>query len=335
VYYGVADPREAWRLVFLMMVAAAGVAAYGVLQHYTGIDLNHAVRGKASQVDPFWFGQNEGFRTEGLFPSGITYAHNMLFPLTLLTTWLVALPRGWRERLGAFAGWLVMVLALIFSLTRGVWIAYFIVVVALGIIKGGRALLTVSLGLILLGGFLFLFNPGVRERATHAFDLKTNLPRSLIWQANIDMAMDRPLLGWGYGNYKRFREPYYQRYPEVDTDAHAHNNLLQMWVDGGVVSFAAFLFLFWSILKRGWVAYRRLPPEADFLRIIVLGGTLSIVGFFIAGFTQYNFGDAEVVIVMWSITGLLMRIYTWTQEGTNEESSPLSLRTGYPISTRN
>ena len=125
------------------------------------------------------------------------------------------------------------------------------------------------------------------------------------------MIKERPLLGWGYGNYKRFRDVYYQRYPEVDTTAHAHNNLLQMWVDGGVIGLGAFLFLFWSILKLGWLAYQRLPAEDEPLRSLTLGGFLSIIGFLVGGLTQYNFGDAEVVLVMWAIVGVLIRVYTW------------------------
>jgi hypothetical protein len=39
--------------------------------------------------------------------------------------------------------------------------------------------------------------------------------------------------------------------------------------------------------------------------------TTCTVSFLLGGLTQYNFGDAEVVIVMWAMAGVLMRIYTW------------------------
>jgi O-antigen ligase len=126
------------------------------------------------------------------------------------------------------------------------------------------------------------------------------------------MIKDRPLLGWGYGNYKKFRDPYYQRYPQVDTTAHAHNNFLQMWVEGGVFGLSAFLLLFWTILANGWRAYRLSAKEP--FKNLALGGVLSIVGFLLGGLTQYNFGDAEVVIVMWVVAGLIMRMQEWTAE---------------------
>lgn len=314
VYHLLAEPCEAWRLLRLTVAVAIAVAAYGIVQHYTGFDLGHWITGKTPSVTPFWFGRAEGFRAEGLFPTGITYAHNMIFPLTILTVWLLAPHVKESERLQLLLGWSVMVLALVFTLTRGVWIAYLLVLLLLGAIKGGKTALAVGAVVILFGLALTAASPGVWERARYAFDPQTNFARSQIWRANIDMIKDRPLLGWGYGNYKRFRDSYYQRYPEVDTTAHAHNNFLQMWVDGGVIGLAAFFCLFWSILRRGWHAYQRLPAEAEPLRTLALGGTLSIVAFLIGGFTQYNFGDAEVVLVMWAMTGMLMRVYTWAEQ---------------------
>jgi O-antigen ligase len=315
VYELIDDPHEAWRVTQLTVAAAIGVAAFGVVQHYTGFDLGHWATGKSPSVTPFWFGRAEGFRTEGLFPTGITYAHNMLFPLTLLTTRLLASHGERREQLGLLLGWAVMVLALLFTLTRGVWIAYLIVLLVLAAIKGGRVALAVGGAVALIGLTLMFTNDGVWERARYSFDLRANLARSQIWQANLDMIKDRPLLGWGYGNYKRFRDAYYQRYPDVDTTAHAHNNFLQMAVDAGLVGLAAFVFLFWSILRMGWRAYQRLPSETEPLRILALAGTLSIGGFLLGGLTQYNFGDAEVAMVMWAMVGVLMRVATWAGKG--------------------
>ena len=311
-YHLVKEPWEAWRLVSLMVMVATGVAAYGIVQHFSGIDLAKQLMGKEPHVTPVWFDQQYGFRTEGLFPTGMTYAHNLSFPLTFLTARLFAPELHWPRRLALLGGWGLMVFALLFSLTRGVWLAYVVVLVLLGVARGRRALLAVGACAGLLG--LFLCGAGfggVRERALQVVDLKDNLGRSQIWQANLDMIKARPLLGWGYGNYKKFRDPYYQRYPEADTTAHAHNNFLQIWVDSGLLGLAAFLSLFWVILRVGWQAYRLVPVAAEPLYSLALGSTLSIVGFLLGGLTQYNFGDAEVVIVLWATAGVVLRMREW------------------------
>jgi putative inorganic carbon (HCO3(-)) transporter len=123
------------------------------------------------------------------------------------------------------------------------------------------------------------------------------------------MVKDRPLFGWGYGNYRKFRDPYYQRYPEADHSGHAHNSFLQIAVDSGLVGLTAFLAFFVVLLRTGWQAYRLLPPTAEPLRSFALGAWLSIIGFLIGGMTQHNFGDAEVVIVMWTVAGLIAKMY--------------------------
>jgi len=305
-YRLVEGPREAWRLVLLAVGVAAVVSAYGVVQHFTGIDWARELLGKEPRLDPFWFGADEGFRTKGLHPSGITYAHNLLFPLAFASALMLEPALGARARLGLLAAWIPMVFALLFSLTRGVWVAYLAVLVLLAILKGLRATLSMAACALVLGAFLMSAGPGVQERGMSIFSLSDNLGRGQIWRANVAMIRERPLRGWGFGNFKRFRDPYYQSYPGADTMAHAHNNFLQVWVDGGLGALAAFLYLFAVILKKGVLAYRRsIDPRS---RALALGGVLAVFGFLVGGLTQYNFGDAEVVVVLWAVAGVLLRV---------------------------
>jgi len=304
-------PRDVERCVKLLVISASVVAAYGIVQHYAGIDLNKQLRGKPPSLDPFWFGRDEGWRTKGFHPSGITFAHSLLLPLAFATAWLSCAGLGLRQRLLLVLGWGLMVFALLFSLTRGVWLAYLVVLLLLGVIRGGKTLAGVTVGAVVLGILLFTAGVGVRERLRSSFDLVHNLPRSQIWQANIDMIKERPLFGWGYGNYRTFRDPFYERHPEANHTGHAHNTFLQVAVDNGLIGLAAFLYLFWSLLRLGWETYQRLSSEDEPLRSLILGAFLSIVGFLVGGVTQHNFGDAEVVVVMWAIAGVIARAWKW------------------------
>lgn len=310
----VEEPLGAEQLLKLFIICAAIVATYGIIQHFTGLDLSKQLVGKKSTLDPFWFGRQEGFRTKGFHPSGISYAHNLLFPLTLISAWLSVPGLSWRKWIMFGGGWGLMIFALLFSLTRGVWLAYVCVLLLLGLIRGGKVLIGVMGGAVLLGLFLLSAGPGVQERAWKALDIGENLGRSQIWLANIDMVKERPLLGWGYGNYRKFREPFYERYPQANHTGHAHNSFLQVWVDSGLLGLVAFLYFFWALVRMGWETYRLFPPEEEPLRSLALGAMLSIVGFLVGGLTQYNFGDAEVVIVMWAMAGLMVRMREWAEK---------------------
>ena len=310
-YIFVNERQFAQQLMTLVITVAAVLAAYGIVQHYTGIDWGRELLGKPADLDAFWLGRQEGFRTQGLFPSGITYAHNLLFPLSLVTAFLFAPSPRWQKKVLLWLAWGVMIFALLFSLTRGVWIAYACVLIACGLVRGRRALLGAVGGMVVCGLFLLSAGDGVRERAAEVFDLEaaSNVARSRIWQANLDMIQDQPLFGWGYGNYKQFRAPYYTRYPEADTDAHAHNMYLQIGAESGLVGLCAFLALIAVVLGKGWQIYTALPSEP--LKSCALGILLSVLGFLIGGLTQHNFGDAEVVIVLWAVLGVLMRMEEW------------------------
>ena len=324
VFVLVRDGQEVEKLLTITVCVAGAVAAYSIVQHFTGVDLAKTLVGKESNLDPFWFGRQEGYRVKGLHPSGITYAHNLLFPLCVVTAWGLAPRLSKMRRFSLVLGWVLMLFALFFSLTRGVWIAYGLLLLLCGLIRGRRALLG-ALGGALVCGLIFLSaGEGVRERGLSAFDFQANIGRSQIWLANLDMIKERPLTGWGFGNYKQFREPFYQRYPKADTNAHAHNNFLQTWVDAGLLGLATFLFLIGSILAVGWRAYARQATEPA--KSLALGSWLGMLGFLIGGLTQYNWGDAEVSIVWWALVGLMMRAFIFVEEGEkralSEEQAP-------------
>jgi len=299
----------------------------------TGLDVSRAIVGRSARVHAFWLG--EGYRAKGFHPSGITYAHNLLFPLTFATAWLTAAHAGVRGRVALLCAWTAMVVALVYSVTRGVWLAFAVVLLLTGVLRGGRTALAAGAGLVVLLLLLVGVDPGIRARTRSAFDLPANIGRTQIWRANLDMARERPLLGWGYGNYKIFRQPFYDRYPDADTTAHAHNDFLQMQVDGGVLSLSAFVALFAVVLFRGWRGRRALAADdrtgaSEPARSVALGALLAVVGFLVGGLTQYNFGDAEVVIYLWFTVAILLRLPTLpsgdASDGEARRSSPLDPR---------
>ena len=310
VFVLVRAQAEVRTLLAVSVGVASVVAAYGILQHFTGIDLAKTLVGKETNLWSLEFSGYGYYRVKALHPSAITYAHNLLFPLALVTAWGVAGREPAGQRLSLLLGWTLLVGALAFSLTRGVWLAYAGVFLLCGALGGRSARLGVALGGLVCGLIFFSAGDSVWERARTIFDFEAevNIARTQIWRANLDMIKERPLTGWGYGNYKQFRGPYYQRYAGTDHSGHAHNTFLQIWIATGLLGLAAFVFLLGSILHLGWraVVVQRDGP----LHGPSLGVWLGLVGFLLGGLTQYNWGDAEVALVWWANVGLLMRICT-------------------------
>ena len=133
-----------------------------------------------------------------------------------------------------------------------------------------------------------------------------NAARVAIYQANLDIIREHPLLGLGFGRYRTAAQPYYDARPAADRRSHAHSNYLQLAAEAGLLGLAAFMWVFMRALTVGWTAVRA-ASDADG-RIVTVGAWAAMVGFLVGGVTQYTFGDNEVALAMWFALALLMRL---------------------------
>jgi O-antigen ligase len=89
---------------------------------------------------------------------------------------------------------------------------------------------------------------------------------------------------------------------------HLHSNLLQIALERGLpalILWLAFLFVYartlWRLLRRGerlqWIE-----------RGVLLGALGGLAGFFTSGLVHYNWGDSEVVMVLYLMMGLSLAI---------------------------
>jgi putative inorganic carbon (HCO3(-)) transporter len=297
-YWWLRDREHARRVALVVVAAGAVAGAYGVLQHFTGVDWYRWAVGRATRVRPRIPGA-EGFAVVGFFRNYLTYAHAMVFPLT----WAGALAlRG--SILGMVAA-VLLTLAIVFSTARGVWIGAVGGGVLLGLLSGRRGLGLVAAGAV-VAAMAVAVSPGLRAQAAPVFTLGgVNAGRAAIYRANLEIIHDHPLLGLGFGRYKIAALPYYDRHPDADRRSHAHSNVLQIAAEAGLLGLAAFCLLFAVILRRGFDAVCAATDGGQWAT--AAGAWVGIATFFLAGLTQYSFGDAEVVIPMWLATAVLMR----------------------------
>ncbi len=298
VFWWLRDRDHARRLA-LWVVAAGGVAgAYGILQHFTGVDWYRGLLGLATRARPRIAGA-EGFAVVGFFRNYLTYAHAMIFPLAWAGAFAVT------GSIMAAVAAVLLAFAVIFSTARGVWLAGMAGGVLLAGLSGRR-------GVLLLGAAAAVavaaagWSAGLREQAAPIFTASgENTARIAIWRANLDIIHDHPLLGLGFGRYRGRAMPYYDRHPEADRRSHAHSNVLQVAAEAGLLGLAAFCLVFAVILRRGFAAIGTARAPAEWAT--AAGACAGIVTFLLAGLTQYSFGDAEVAIGMWLTTAVLMR----------------------------
>jgi len=85
---------------------------------------------------------------------------------------------------------------------------------------------------------------------------------------------------------------------------HMHSDYLQIALERGVPALIAWLIL---MATYGWTLWRargRVARENWVERGIVLGAVGGLLGFMISGVVHYNWGDSEVVMILYLIMGL-------------------------------
>ncbi|HZP41293.1 MAG TPA: O-antigen ligase family protein [Candidatus Binatia bacterium] len=303
IYWWLRDRAHAARFAAAIAGAGALVAAYGILQHFTGADWYRALLGRPTRVRPRE-AADAWYAVVGFFRSYLTFAHVMVFPLA----WAAAF--AMRGRRLALAAAVLVVVAIVFSTARGAWLATLAACGTLWLVDFGRpgsgAARRRIVGVLAVGAATVAAIPPLREQVRHMFDpAGANAGRMAIYRTNLEIVHDHPVFGLGFGRYAAAARPYYGRHPAADRRSHAHSNYLQLAAEVGLAGLAAFGLLYATALLRGWPAVAGAGDAATWGA--AAGAWAGVVGFLVGGLTQYNFGDNEVALAMWAALAVLMR----------------------------
>lgn len=288
----VAERRVGRRLAAVLMFSAAGSSAYGV-----AVFLLHKGEGTLD-------------RTPGPFSTAMTYGGLLMLLCSLFTALAVVRGLGKKLRLAACSLTLLAFSALFLSFTRSSWLGICASIVVVLVILGRRLLIPFAALLVLL--FLLLPAP-FRERVTSIWDLnyRTNVQRVEMIRGGWNIFKDHPFSGVGLMDlgdvYERYKPP-----GAVFVHGHMHNIFLQVAASMGILGLTAFCFLFYSFYR---LLVRNLeldlpPPE----RAWVAGSIGAVTGFLVNGLFEWNFGDAEVVTILYVIIGSNLAIHLHRQD---------------------
>ncbi|MDX1582984.1 MAG: O-antigen ligase family protein [Thermoanaerobaculia bacterium] len=269
-------------LAFKAIVFIGSFAASWALFQYVFLgwrDLDHRIRGPASHVMTF---------------SGII----MVISLMVLARIV------WKRERALVVPFALLVPALVLTYTRGAWIGWIAGAFWIALSRKPRFALAAVPVLILL---ILLAPLPLFGRLVSVFDptISSNLDRIRMAQAGIEMIRDRPLFGNGPGNMEEVY-PFYRTEdaPRFRTP-HLHSNPVQIWAERGVIAFIAYHLLLLVICVEAW--RNRSADKASSDAMIA-----TAIAVFMAGLTEYNFGDGEV-LMSWldvlgiSLGGLLLR----------------------------
>jgi O-antigen ligase len=322
------DQSDRKRLLLAYGVPVALVAVYGLIQHIWGVD---------------WF-RTEGHKLitparepgSNVFHGKGTFSHHLTFAgfVSMHVPFFLALAISERGRLRYAFGIIAImsVVATLVSLGRSGWLgaAGGVLLLILGFprrILLPLAALTVLLavaGTSIYGGWQkglmpYEGQPGFVKRLLMT-SLEHDKERIHIWEAALLGIRDRPVLGVGYGNDKKYTPEYRRQISEanqyqflIGPKTHAHNVYLQVAFELGFVGLAAYLYMWGAVFYWNWLWVKRAGQGCPWEQALLAGASCALMGSMVSGLFENNFFDAEVrtiVLVMMGLSlhaGLLIR----------------------------
>ena len=256
-----------------------------------------------------WLGR-EGSRTVGSLEHPNVYGTVVLLCGALLFHAASSIP-GWRRsrRIVVGAGVVLALVMVFLTYSRASWLAGVVVVVGLAflyprvVVRGGLA---VGLAAVLLVGSGLVF--GQTETAAQRLaSAETALSRLPVVVGSIKMFQEKPLTGWGYGNFDLYDYQFQGQFGELvvpEKDHASHNLFLTILAEQGIFGLLLYLapLVYWLIATRA--ALRAMPSTGFISRKLLIVLWLVLAAIFVVS----NFSNMRVVFglgVWWMTLGLI------------------------------
>ncbi len=320
--------RQIKRVLHWFLIGAIVVSIFGLMQFILGINesdglITHAPRFLADGPDGLL--KIMALHTKRVVSTRshpLTLAGGLLLILSLLAPFLFY--KGWeKKRVIILWSSVLLFSALFLTHSRGPLLALVGAILFIEIASRRRAfpyftVVFLAVTAILIGGLL-LFNQDFK--AKRFLQIK-DLERVYMWQSGINIISDNPILGVGPKNVKEVYEEY--RMPSAkkrENWGELHNNFIQIGSERGILGLIAFIWMWISLLLCSIRAYRKTDISDRFKKLLNLGCLAALVGFHLSGMFEYNYGDSEVLMILWFIMGLNVAIDKESAKDIDREAS--------------
>ena len=203
------------------------------------------------------------------------------------------------------------VYCMLFTFSRGGYLAFAVGITFLGLLKD-RKLLIVVLAVVI--GWQVLLPVSVQQRIMMTYDVEGGAldtsaqTRVDLWEDAMQLIRVNPVVGIGLDTYRFLNR--------VGGYADTHNYYLKVMLETGAIGLMLFLWLLWRMLGLGWRLYR--STEDPFLRSLGLGFT----GMMVSAVVLNLFGDRwtylQVNAFLWVLMGCVVRAQVIVSEAGQE-----------------
>jgi O-antigen ligase len=295
-----ATVRQRQEIAALVLVMAWTTALIGGITWWEGID--RSTRGSI-----------EAARVKGLMMQANQMGAFLVYYGVPLLAYALTL-RPWRRGLPYFAGYLVAMRAMLFTFSRGAYLAFVAGSAVVALLRNPLYLVAAAGGgVAAVAAFPGLIPDSVRERldsttqeGTQTGEAATldrsSVLRLVIWKGAARMIAERPLQGVGLGQFPQLIGRYTEL-PLAKTDPHdAHNAFVLVAAEMGIPALLLLLLFLGALAATAVDTYfrRRLAPDRP-LALACVGLVVSVC---VSCMLGSRFSDESMIGYAWVLAGL-------------------------------
>ena len=293
LYNAVTNRSQLDTLLTFMVIAAAAVSVYGILQYVFRWGYQ-----SAAWVDSDMFSSIE-FRVSSTLDNPNMLGQYLILMVPVGAAKLLS-ARDWPRRLLYLGCCALMCVCMILTFSRGAWLGLLFAGAVFVVLLNPRLILLAPAALAALW---FLLPETVISRFTSIGDMTdgSTTYRVSIWLGTLDMLKHYWLCGIGPGD-----EAFNRVYPAFSYNSinapHSHNLFLQLVCDAGITALAVFLILIFVYFRMMCAALHR---EKDWTsRMYQTAFTGGVCGFLVQAMTDYSFYNYRVLFIFWAYLAL-------------------------------
>ncbi|MCL5030285.1 MAG: O-antigen ligase family protein [Bacteroidetes bacterium] len=159
---------------------------------------------------------------------------------------------------------------------------------------------------------VFTFAKESRLLSIFDFYNPSNRVRIELWKAGLKMFRDHPIFGVGDIDLSQMYIKYKHNY-DKEIQGHMHNNFVHELATLGLFGFLAFCFLIIKIIIIDLKIYRE-TKDKPFISSYALGAIGGFCAFLVSGLTEFNFGDQEIITLVWFTFGFNLALYYFSKK---------------------
>lgn len=263
------------------------LSLFGVYQGLTGWVLN----------DWDWVNElGQGiYRTRGFFSNTMTYSYVFAIWMVLYFSLILGNKPKSKKDLVPILAFFFCGLSLLFTQTRGMWIALACGVLFIVYQSARKYFFRIAVGTGAFFALLLVTVPGMSQRFMSIFDFQnlSNNIRLELWKIHLSLFLEKPVFGQGFQSKELALSNYYKNNESIHSFmGHAHNNLMQIASSMGLLGLSLYVATFLGVFV---FMYKSLAWLDASKRKVMVGILAAQVVFHIGGLTECTFLDSEVI----------------------------------------